>query len=95
MGDLVHKLTDIRTALAVLQSENARLKDCARVNAEREAHNAETRQKNYEGWRRKNLRLQTELLASQEKVFELQNKLLALRAIVNSVTVAGQPLAKE
>ncbi len=38
-------------------------------------------------WRRENLRLQTELLASQERVFELQDKLLALRRIVNSVTV--------
>jgi predicted RNase H-like nuclease (RuvC/YqgF family) len=74
---------DVEHALAVLRSENARLKDCARVNAEREAGNEETRRKNYEGWRRENLRLQTELLASQEKVFELQAKLLSLREIVN------------
>jgi predicted RNase H-like nuclease (RuvC/YqgF family) len=74
---------DVKHALAVLRSENARLKDCATVNAEREAGNEETRRKNYEGWRRENLRLQTELLASQEKVFELQDKLLALRRIVN------------
>jgi uncharacterized protein YlxW (UPF0749 family) len=79
----VHKLTDAETMLSVLQSENARLKDCAKTNADREAHNQETQRKNYEGWRRENLKLQNELLASQERVFELQDKLLSLRAIIN------------
>lgn len=81
--DEVHKLTDTETMLAVLQSENARLKEQAKVNAERHAQNQEMQQKNYQGWRRENLKLQNELLASQETVFELQDKLLALRAVVN------------
>ena len=42
-------------------------------------------EENYEGWDAKS-RLQSELLASQEKVFELQDKLLSLRQIINSVT---------
>jgi hypothetical protein len=39
MAKEVHQLkpTDTETMLAVLQSENARLKDCAKVNAERDA----------------------------------------------------------
>jgi predicted RNase H-like nuclease (RuvC/YqgF family) len=73
----------IEHALAVLRSENAWLKDCAKTNAEREAQNEETRKKNIEGWRRENLRLQEQLLASQERVYELQAKLLSLREIVN------------
>jgi hypothetical protein len=39
---------------------------------------------------KENLRLQTELLAAQERVFELQNKLLSLREIVNSVWLEHQ-----
>jgi cell division septum initiation protein DivIVA len=74
---------DVEHALAVLRSENARLKDCITTNAERAAQNEETHKKNYEGWRRENLKLQDQLLASQEKVYELQNKLLSLREIVN------------
>jgi hypothetical protein len=64
----VSRTVDIEHALAVLRSENAWLKDCAKTNAEREARNEETRKKNSEGWRRENLRLQEQLLASQEKV---------------------------
>ena len=51
------------------------------------AQNQEMNRKNYESWRCKNVRLQTELLASQEKVFELQDKLLSLRQVINSVTL--------
>jgi hypothetical protein len=71
MTEEVHKLGDTESMLSVLQAENARLKECAKVNAEREAHNLETQQKNYEGWRRENLKLQNELLASQERGFRL------------------------
>ena len=46
-------------------------------------------------WRRENLRLQNELLASQEKVFKLQDILLSLRRIVNSTVVAEQLWTKE
>jgi hypothetical protein len=90
----VHNLTDAEKMFAVLQAENARLKELAETNARTAARNAETQRKGYEGWRRENLRLQTELLASQERVFELQDKLLSLRQIVNS-TVIGQPTTKE
>jgi hypothetical protein len=66
------KTVDVEYALAVLRSEHDRLKDCAKTNEERHAQNQEINRKNYEGWRQENLRLQSELLASQEKVFELQ-----------------------
>ena len=83
-ADTVSRTIDVEHALAVLRSENARLKDAARMNAERAALNEETYKKNSEGWRRESLKLQEQLLASQEKVYELQNKLLSLRQIVNS-----------
>ena len=86
---------DVKYALAVLRQENARLKENAATNARTAEQNAETHRKGYEGWRRENLRLQTELLASQDRVFELQDKLLSLRQIVNGVTVSGQPSTKE
>jgi hypothetical protein len=79
----VSRTIDVEHALAVLRSENARLKEEARVNAERAARNEEIHKKNSDGWRRENLKLQEQLLASQEKVYELQNKLLDLRQIVN------------
>jgi hypothetical protein len=44
----VRKLTDTETMLGILQSENARLKDSARVNAEREALNVGTYKRNQE-----------------------------------------------
>jgi hypothetical protein len=75
----VSRMMDAEHALAVLQSENARLK----ANAGIAAQNEETYKKNSEGWRKKILSLQEQLLASQEKVYELQNKLLSLRQIVN------------
>jgi hypothetical protein len=74
---------DVKHALAVLRSENARLKDQAATNAKTAAQNEETHKKNYEGWRRENLKLQEQLLAPQERVYELQGKLLSLREIVN------------
>jgi hypothetical protein len=70
--------------LTVLQSENARLKDSVRVNAEREALNVGTYKRNQEHLQQANLKLQEQLLASQERVFELQSKLLSLREIMNS-----------
>jgi hypothetical protein len=81
----VRKLTDTETMLSVLQSENARLKQYAETNARTAEQNAETHRKGYESWRKENLRLQTELLAAKERVFELQDKLLSLRKIINSV----------
>jgi predicted RNase H-like nuclease (RuvC/YqgF family) len=77
------KTIDAECALSALRSENARLKETARADAERAARNEEGWKKNSEGWRRENLKLQEQLLASQERVYELQNKLLDLRQIVN------------
>jgi FtsZ-binding cell division protein ZapB len=71
---------DVGHTLAVLRSENARLK----ANAGIAAQNEDTNKKNSEYLRKENLRLQAELLASQERVYELQAKLLSLREIVNS-----------
>ena len=79
----VTKTIDVEHALAELRSENARLKDLAKVNAETAARNEETHKKNNEGWRRENLKLQEQPLSAQDRVYELQNKLLALRQIVN------------
>ena len=59
----------------------------SQVNEERQAQNQELNWKNYEGWLRENLDCKARLLASQEKVFELQDKLLSLRQIINSVTL--------
>jgi hypothetical protein len=80
----VRKLTDTETMLGILQSENARLKDSARLNAEREALNVGTYKRNQEHLQQANLKLQEQLLAAQERVFELQAKLLSLREMVNS-----------
>jgi hypothetical protein len=75
---------DVEHALAVLRSENARLRDCAGADAKRAAQNEEDHKRNTERWRKENLKLQEQLLASQERVYELQGKLLSLREIVNS-----------
>jgi predicted RNase H-like nuclease (RuvC/YqgF family) len=70
---------DVGHTLAVLRSENARLK----ANAAIAARNDGIDKKNAEHRQKEILRLQAELLASQERVYELQNKLLSLREIVN------------
>jgi predicted RNase H-like nuclease (RuvC/YqgF family) len=75
----VSRMMDAERALAVLRSENDRLKANARIAAQ----NDETHKKNAEYRQKEILRLQAELLASQERVYELQNKLLSLREIVN------------
>jgi len=75
---------DVKHALAVLRAENARLKGQAEVNAKTAAQNEETHRKGYESWRKENLKLQEQLLAAQERVYELQSKLLSLREIVDS-----------
>jgi hypothetical protein len=82
--DTVSETIDVKYALSVLRSENASLKDSARMNAEREALNVGTYKRNQEHLQQANLKLQEQLLAAQERVFELQNKLLSLREIVNS-----------
>jgi predicted nuclease with TOPRIM domain len=74
------RMMDAEHALAVLRSENDRLKR----NAETAARNEEIHKKNYESLRRETLKLQEQLLAAQERVYELQDKLLSLREIVNS-----------
>lgn len=84
------KTVDVEYALSALRSENAHLKGCAKTNADRHAQNEETHRKNLESWKKESLRLQTELLASQERVFELQGKLLSLREIINSVSTAKE-----
>jgi hypothetical protein len=43
---------DVEYALAALRSENARLKETARADAETAARNEETHKKNNENWRR-------------------------------------------
>jgi predicted RNase H-like nuclease (RuvC/YqgF family) len=60
-------------------SENDRLK----ANAKTAALNDDIHKKNAEHRQKEILRLQAELLASQERVYELQAKLLSLREIVN------------
>lgn len=74
---------DVEHALAVLRSENARLKDLLKTNADIAARNEEIQKRNSETSRREILKLQEQLLASQERVYELQDKLLSLRQIVN------------
>lgn len=86
----VSKTIDVEHALAVLRAENTQLRERVSANAQTVAQNAETHRKSYEGWRRENLRLQNELLASQERVFELQDKLLSLRQIINGTTTKEQ-----
>ena len=44
----------------------------------------EIHKRNVEHSRKENLKLQEQLLAAQERVYELQGKLLSLREIVNS-----------
>ena len=85
-ADAVGKTIDAEYALSVLRSENARLKEAAKAKAETEARNEETRQKNRVHGIKETLRLQEELLAAQDRICELQGKLLALRAIVNDTT---------
>jgi formylmethanofuran dehydrogenase subunit E len=63
---------DVEYALAALRSENTRLKETARADAEKAALNEKIHKKNSDDSRRENLRLQEQLLASQEKVYELQ-----------------------
>jgi hypothetical protein len=66
--------------LAVLRSENDRLKR----NAVTAAQNESIHKKNTGYLQTENLKLQEQLLASQERVCELQKRLLSLREIVNS-----------
>jgi hypothetical protein len=82
-GEIVPPNTEIGCAFVTLQSENARLKASAKADAEKAALNEKIHKKNSDDWRRENLRLQEQLLASQERVYELQAKLLSLRQIVN------------
>ena len=75
---------DVEHALAVLRAENARLRDRAGVDAIAVSQKEEEHQRDVANWRKENLKLQEQLLAAQERVYELQEKLLSLRAIVNS-----------
>jgi hypothetical protein len=75
---------DVEHALAVLRSENARLRDHVAANAKTAAQNEETHKRNAELLRKENLKTQEQLLAAQERVYGLQGKLLSLREIVNS-----------
>jgi capsule polysaccharide export protein KpsE/RkpR len=60
------------------------LKDIAERNAKTEAQNQEIRKKNSEFLQRENIKLQAHLLASQDRVYELQTELLRVREIINS-----------
>lgn len=82
--DFEHALAFLRSENAKLRSENTWLKDRAEANAKIAAQNEGIRKQNSEHVLREKLKLQQELLASQERVCELQNKLLSLRQIVNS-----------
>ena len=75
---------DVEHALAVLRAENARLRDRAGVDAIAVSQKEEEHQRDVANWRKENLKLQEQLLAAQERVYELQGKLLSLREIVNS-----------
>ena len=73
---------DVEHALAVLRAENARLRDRAGVDAIAVSQKEEEHQRDVANWRKENLKLQEQLLAAQERVYELQGKLLSLREIV-------------
>jgi predicted nucleic acid-binding Zn-ribbon protein len=75
---------DIEYALAALRSENVRLRETIKTNAERAAQAEETYQKNRAILTRENLRLGAELLTAHERIAELQNKLLDLQRILNN-----------
>jgi hypothetical protein len=75
---------DVEHTLAVLRSENARLRDHVAADAKTAAQKEEDHKRDIANWRKENLRLQEQLLAAQERVYELQGKLLSLREIVNS-----------
>ncbi len=80
------RTVDVEYALSVLRNENARLKEAAKVNADTYAQNREMQQKNCENLRKEIFKVHNELFASQEKVYELQKQLLALRTIINNPT---------
>ena len=73
---------DVEHELAVLRAENARLRDRAGVDAIAVSQKEEEHQRDVANWRKENLKLQEQLLAAQERVYELQGKLLSLREIV-------------
>ena len=75
---------DVEHALAVLRSENARLKEKVAATVKTAAQSEETHKRDIACRRKENLKLQSELLTAQQRVYELQEKLLSLRAIVNS-----------
>ena len=70
---------DVEHALAVLRAENARLRDRAGVDAIAVSQKEEEHQRDVANWRKENLKLQEQLLAAQERVYELHGKLLSLR----------------
>jgi hypothetical protein len=74
---------DVEHALAVLRSENARLRDRAGADAKVAAQKEEDHKRDTANWRKENLKLQEQLLAAQQRVYELQAKLLSLREIAN------------
>jgi hypothetical protein len=83
----VAKTIEVGQAFAVLRSENASLRsenDQLKINARIAAQNNAAHKKNTEHWQGEILKLQEQLLASQKRVYELQDKLLSLREIVNS-----------
>jgi hypothetical protein len=65
------------------------------VNAKTHATNLERHNEDLQVWRKQIFKLQDQLFASEEKVYELQKKLLALREIVNNTAAAEQPPTKE
>jgi hypothetical protein len=75
---------DVEHALAVLRSENARLRERVAADAKTAAQSEEDHKRDIACRQNENLKLQEQLLAAQERVYELQGKLLSLREIVNS-----------
>ena len=75
---------DVQHALAALRSDNAALRHRIKTNDENNGRNQETHKKNHEHSRKEILKLQEQLLASQDRVYELQKTLLSLREVANS-----------
>jgi hypothetical protein len=77
------KTIDVEHALSVLRSENARMKEAAKANAEKQAASLRAAQIDHDHTRRELHKVHTGLFESQQRVHVLERRLLALRTLVN------------
>jgi hypothetical protein len=77
------KTVDVEYALSVLRSENARLREAAKTNAEKQAASLRASQIDHDHTRRELHKVHTQLFESQQRVYALEKQLLAVRAAVN------------